>query len=75
MSPTPAVPPAPPATPVMERALFHWKSTAAGLVASGGVLYVVANSFGCTLPSDPAGWWKWVLAAAPAVIGALSKDH
>jgi hypothetical protein len=75
MATVPATPPPAPPTPFLERALLHWKTTLAGAGVSAGMLYVVANSFGCTLPTDPSAWMKWGVAALPLILGAASKDH
>ena len=52
--------------------LTHWPTTGAG-VALAGVAWWMLNSFHCQLPQDQTDWVKYLVSAAMALQGALSK--
>ena len=47
--------------------LTHWKSTTAGVIVGGFVLYAF-TSLGCHAPSDWLTWGVGLLAAAPGIL-------
>lgn len=49
--------------------ITHWKSTGAGVVVAGLVVYAF-NSLGCHAPSD---WYVWGVGLLTALPGILSK--